>query len=598
MLIFISMKERLTFYTNRITVFTLQQQNIKRVLLRLGTMRLIAFLAAVTAFYFFYKKGDYIFLIAAILFLLAFIFFIRKYADKLQEKALTEKLLFINQNELNILNGGENAFDDGAAFARNESYWGDLDIFGSKSVYHLLNRTTTVNGSQALAGLLKNPFTDKETIISAQQAIMELKEQTEQRQLFTANGLLFKYKDTDLEEVTNWLNEKEKLVANTGYRWARLILPVLSVSALSYWIITGNYTFFAALFILNLSLVGSIAKYTGHQHALIGKKQALLNQYTTLLKTFLGFRINQSPVLSKLQQTAAAATGEIKKLSVVSNFFDQRLNMLTGLLLNGVVLYDLQCLFYLEKWKIKNKVNFTEWTKALSEIECLNTLSTFACNNPTFCLPEVMTGQLFIEARELSHPLIQEKERVYNDFNIGKKEKLQLITGSNMSGKTTFLRSVGVNLLLAQCGAPVCATAMSFTPMQILSAIRVSDSLQEHTSYFMAELKKLQYIIEMLKTGQSSLVLIDEILRGTNSDDKSHGSAEFIKKILAFNALTLFATHDLSLGELAKNEYPAINNYCFESNIQNGELCFDYQLRKGIAQNKNASYLMQKMGII
>jgi len=172
------------------------------------------------------------------------------------------------------------------------------------------------------------------------------------------------------------------------------------------------------------------------------------------------------------------------------------------------------------------------------------------------------------------------------------------VTGSNMSGKTTFLRTIGVNLLLAQCGAPVCAASFSFTPMQLLSSLRVSDSLQDHTSYFMAELKKLQQIIHRLQKGIPALVLIDEILRGTNSEDKTYGSEQFIRKLLQYHCLSLFATHDLTLGKLEEEKPDAVRNYCFESIIEDGELHFDYRLQRGIARNRNASFLMKKMEII
>jgi DNA mismatch repair ATPase MutS len=194
--------------------------------------------------------------------------------------------------------------------------------------------------------------------------------------------------------------------------------------------------------------------------------------------------------------------------------------------------------------------------------------------------------------------LIPEKERVANDFTIGRNNRLQIITGSNMSGKTTFLRTLGVNLLLAQCGAPACASSFTCTPMQILSSLRINDSLQEHTSYFMAELKKLQQIIMQLKPGLPALVLIDEILKGTNSEDKTFGSEQFIHTLLQYNSLTLFATHDLSLSKLELSFPDIICNYCFESRIEDGQLYFDYKLRKGIAKNKNASFLMKQMGII
>jgi DNA mismatch repair ATPase MutS len=187
---------------------------------------------------------------------------------------------------------------------------------------------------------------------------------------------------------------------------------------------------------------------------------------------------------------------------------------------------------------------------------------------------------------------------VANDFSIGRQERLIRVTGSNMSGKTTVLRTIGVNLLLAQCGAPVCATSFNWTPMQVLTSLRISDSLQEQTSYFMAELKKLQRIVLRLRTGEPALVLIDEILRGTNSEDKTYGSEHFARKLTGYHCLSLFATHDLTLGQL-EQEYPGvIANYCFESVIEGDDLHFNYRLQQGIARNRNASFLMKKMDII
>ncbi len=225
--------------------------------------------------------------------------------------------------------------------------------------------------------------------------------------------------------------------------------------------------------------------------------------------------------------------------------------MLVILFLNSLFLYDLQCMWALESWKATNKDRFAGWIDCVGIIETLNSLATFAYNNPANHWPAVNDQALHISGKALAHPLIPAGECVANDFTMGVQERLVLVTGSNMSGKTTFLRTVGVNLLLAQCGAPVSAQSFDFTPMNILSSIRVSDSLQEHTSYFMAELKRLKQIILYLQQNKApALVLIDEILRGTNSEDKTHGSEQFIKKLLQYNCLTMFATHDLSLSVL------------------------------------------------
>jgi DNA mismatch repair ATPase MutS len=264
----------------------------------------------------------------------------------------------------------------------------------------------------------------------------------------------------------------------------------------------------------------------------------------------------------------------------------------------------------LERWKTRYKADFPEWVEAVGRIECLNSLATFAFNHPEYVYPLPVEraggpgagprggGDLFIEARQLAHPLIPVQRRVANDFSIGRNEKLILVTGSNMSGKTTFLRTVGVNLLLAQCGSPVCADAFDFTPMQLLTSLRISDSLQEQTSYFMAELKKLSRIIQQLETDAPALVLIDEILRGTNSEDKTYGSGQFARRLAGYRCLSLFAAHDLSLGQLEQELPGVIANYCFESVIEDGDLNFNYRLQKGVARNRNASFLMKKMRII
>ena len=592
------MNDPLSFYQEQLNTCETQAVQLKKKLFNLGLLRLTAFLAAVLCFYFYYDTSELIFLVAGILSILIFFYGIRKYADTAYKKSITEKLVFINKNEVTILNGGINGFDNGANYETAESYYTDLDVFGDRSLYHLLNRTATGIGRDTLATYLKNSITEKDKIRSIQEAVKELKDQSFNRQLLIAKGLLYQYNTNDATQINDWLKEKEVITSNKWMNIARWILPVAGIITLAYWIITGNYLPFLATAIVNWLHIGKYAKLINRQHQLMGKKQDILDQYAAIIECFTDFTIKESAFLKELKELSVNASQQIKSLSRISNFFDQRLNVLVNIVLNSVMLYDLQCLFQLEKWKLTNKEKFPQWVKALGEIEYLNSIAGFAYNNPGYCWPEVAEGNPFIEATAMAHPLISETERVSNNFVIGKEEKLQLVTGSNMSGKTTFLRSAGVNVLLAQCGAPVCASSFLFVPLQILSSIRISDSLQEHTSYFMAELKKLHHIVQSLHSGKPSLVLIDEILRGTNSDDKTHGSEQFIKKILSTNCLTLFATHDLSLGVM-ENEYPgSISNYCFESIIQNNELRFDYLLRKGIAQNKNASFLMKKMEII
>ena len=395
-----------------------------------------------------------------------------------------------------------------------------------------------------------------------------------------------------------------------GLRIGIGILTLANLIALLYSFSSGNYTPLVIAIIVCRLLTGYFSKSVSLQHRLISNKQPIFEQYADILLVFSTADTGDSPVLQQLRTRSQQAHTAIRRLSRLTSFFDQRMNLLVNLILNSLAFYDLQCMVALERWKARYKADFPGWVEAVGQIECLNSLATFAFNQPEYVYPSPVEegtkegvpfrlARLFIEATGLAHPLIPAAQRrIANDFSIGRDEKLILVTGSNMSGKTTFLRTVGVNLLLAQCGAPVCAGAFSFTPMQPLTSLRISDSLQEQTSYFMAELKKLQRIIRQLETGAPALVLIDEILRGTNSEDKTYGSEQFARKLAGYRCLSLFATHDLALGQLEQELPGAVVNYCFESVIEGDNLHFNYQLQRGIARNRNASFLMKKMEII
>jgi DNA mismatch repair ATPase MutS len=439
----------------------------------------------------------------------------------------------------------------------------------------------------------------KEDIEQQQQAIQSLSTQKELRQLLTAHGLLNEEKEGTLNDISGWLQQPPVLLNKRWIQWLRWLVPVYSSIAIFYWLLTNNYQWLIPAALLCWLINGPFFKQITQQHNLLGKKQSILDQYAAILSNFSKADAGNSLQLQKEKAIALEAHQSVKKLSRLSYMFDQRLNLAIGFLANSLFLFDIQCLWALEKWKQQHKDRFPDWSRCVGTIEALNSLATFAFNYPQYKYPVVATNNISIAATQMAHPLIPVKESVANDATFGINEQLVLVTGSNMSGKTTFLRTLGVNLILAQCGAPVCAATFVFTPMVIRSSIRVSDSLQEHTSYFMAELKRLQQIIHYLQQQTAPvLILIDEILRGTNSEDKTHGSEQFIKKLLQYRCLTLFATHDLTLSRL-EDELPGkVNNYCFESTISNGDLLFDYKLQRGVAKNKNASFLMEKMEII
>lgn len=594
------MQSPATYYQQRIQQLQEKLRRVQKQLISVSVARLLSFLAVAISGYYWIKSDDSTPLLLATLASVAvFILFIRQAFRLNDEKALTTKLLFVNYNETALLNNQPGKFPDGREVASGAGYAADLDIFGPNSLYHLLNRTTTTHGAASLQRALQHPELDPATIRNNQEAVKQLMPQVEKRQLLTAHGLLHGEKEGNLHEVMAWL-QMPTVLSHLGWvRAIRIIMPALSVMGIIAFLATDKYQWMIPGILLSWPIIGIFAKRIMFQHNLLSKKQTILEQYASILQLFSNIDAGNAAVLKKEKDTAAEANKAIRQLSKLAGMFDQRLNLIVNFFLNSFLLYDIQCMYALDKWKTVNKEKFQHWIDGVGTIETLNSLSGFAFNAPEFCWPTVQTEKMTIRATAMGHPLIPASESVANDFHIGDEEQLQLVTGSNMSGKTTFLRTIGVNLLLAQSGAPVCATSFTFMPLNILSSIRVSDSLQEHTSYFMAELKQLQQIIHFLQTSSSpSLILIDEILRGTNSEDKTHGSDQFIRKLLQYRCLTLFATHDLALSVLEKELPGRLTNYCFESIIKNGELLFDYTLQRGVAKNKNASFLMKKMEII
>jgi DNA mismatch repair ATPase MutS len=254
-------------------------------------------------------------------------------------------------------------------------------------------------------------------------------------------------------------------------------------------------------------------------------------------------------------------------------------------------------LHLLEKWKKKHKQDIMEWIEICGWTDAMISLSGFAWNHPSFRMPDIHENRDRLETGGLGHPLIPRQKRVDNDLEIS-KGKVVVITGANMAGKSTYLRSLGVNMVLAYCGCPLCATSFSCGYMSLYSSMRTADSLKDEESYFLAEIRKLQFIVRAMEGGQPMMILLDEVLKGTNTTDKKLGSVGLIRKTLKYPVRVFIATHDLSLGALEKEHGGQVVNYCFESYIKDMELSFDYTMRKGIATNMNASFLMKRMGIV
>jgi DNA mismatch repair ATPase MutS len=287
----------------------------------------------------------------------------------------------------------------------------------------------------------------------------------------------------------------------------------------------------------------------------------------------------------------------IKKLHKISQAFDTRLNLFGWFLLNYFMLWDILQSIRLEKWRKKYGKDLEKWFSVLSELEALISLATFKYNHPQSIFPEIVNGDFIYQAQEASHPLLPPNQSVPNDISFSSLASFNIVTGANMAGKSTYLRTVGVNMILSLCGAPVLAKTCKIKPIQMFTSIRTKDNLARNESYFYAELLRLQSIINELKEGGPLFIILDEILKGTNSKDKEMGSKALVAQLIGLQAVGLIATHDLQLGSLINSFPKNVRNLCFEVDIQKDALFFDYKLREGISQNLNATFLMKKMGI-
>ena len=587
-------------YRQRIAHFQEAIRKEKGLTAALSWARLASFvLMAVGLVQFIRSEWKISWLLLAVVAMIAFVFLLVLYSKAQQTLQLFKTLLELNEKELQLVTTWQSAFEDGNEFVDDKhDYTSDLDVFGPSSIFQHINRTGTFSGKHRLADVLRNPLQESAAILSTQEALKVLTPELEFRQQLTANAVLAKEEESDRREIAAWLEMPFHFLQNKLVKIAIWVSPVLVTGAIILEIVTGHYFPLVILIMLNWLLLGSSQKKIMAQYVLISHKESILDKFSILLHLIKNGAFKQSTLLQEQQNIAKEADVALRQLSRVSSAFDQRLNLLVGIVLNSLMLYDLHCVLRLERWKLQHKTHITKWFDVLTQLEVWNSMATYAFNHPQFSWPEPQQEGRLLEAAALGHPLIPAGECIKNDGAAGKNDSFLIITGSNMSGKSTFLRSVGANLLLAMCGAPVCADRFLFTPMRIMTSMRIKDSIASHTSYFQAELLRLQHIIRQLKTGKRVFILLDEILKGTNSEDKLSGSRSLIEHFLEYNCLGMIATHDLELGQL-EGAYPnRIRNYCFESTIQDNHLYFDYRIREGIARNKNATFLMKQMEII
>lgn len=513
----------------------------------------------------------------------------------------TQKLLAINEDEISVWHHQFYHLYDGAEFMPEvHDYAGDLDLFGKASLFQYINRGHSQQGRALLAHNFLNPLLPKE-IEERQEAIAGLAPLYTWRQQLQALSMQTPVTQRTQKGAELWLQEEKEYFTGARWGWIVSVYSVVAItSALAAALGYIPTALFSLLLIIYLVVSSSLSKRAVQAYAHLA---GMVKEVDTLQQVMQWIEAQpfKSGLLQRLQQSVRVdnkpAASQIKSLKNILGRFDLRLNVLVFIFLNSFLLWDVRQMRALNTWRHKNREKVTYWFRLIAQMEVLCSLATLRFNRPQWCFPKITDQHFTFNASALGHPLIPEGNRVVSSFDVEGVSKVALVTGSNMAGKSTFLRSLGVGVVMAQMGAPVCSQSLQLSPVRLMSSMRIADNLAENTSTFYAELKKLKTIIEAVRSHQPLFVLLDEILRGTNSLDRHIGSKALIKQLIKEKAVAVIATHDVEMAKL-ENAYPqSIENYHFDVQVEGEELYFDYKLKHGVCTSLNASILMKKIGI-
>ncbi len=575
--------------------------NLLRKKSRLAWLRFFSLVGAGIALWELWPLNWIAAVIVAVVLIGVFLFFVTRDVNNREEIENTKRLIEINKEEINIIHHHFTYRLDGQSFQpAHHDYANDLDLFGKASLYQYINRTNSEQGNKLFADWLLHSV-QTELIKKRQDSAKELSSIIFSLQQFRSHSIESQVTIDSEEKVTKWIQQPNKLCDSIAWRSIRFILPAAAITVLLLYIFSViPSSLFFPLLLLFFAIAFSITKYFMTDYALLNKMvpelETLFQSIRWIEKLETKTELTRS-LKEDLVKGTQRASGSILQLKKILERLDYRYNPLVHVPLNIFFLWDLQQLFSLEKWKSGKEKIVDHWFHVVAEMESLVSLATVCFNHPQWSFPQLSSDDGVLMAKEMGHPLIPGEKRVNNSFIVKGSQQLSLITGSNMAGKSTFLRSTGINVVLAMMGSPVCAKEFIVSNMKVISSMRVNDNLEENTSTFYAELKKLKHIIDVVNKHEKVLLLLDEILRGTNSADRHAGSKAFIKQLVKEKAFALVATHDLELTKLAE-EFPAdIHNYHFDVQVRGEELYFDYVLKEGICRSMNASLLMKKIGI-
>ncbi|MCB0444268.1 MAG: DNA mismatch repair protein MutS [Gelidibacter sp.] len=589
------MSQPQSYYKTQLKTQQVIVQQLYKQLTVLSSLRVLVFLVVALSVYFFFKHWQVV--VTVIGFgSIVFIFLLTKYTNLKAKRELHKKLVTINEEELKIASGRFNHRPQGIEFQNPTHYYSlDIDLFGHGSFFQFINRTSTSEGKTELAKALT-----ANTIIAIkkrQEAIKELSAKANWRQTYEATASLINV-ETPNSIILEWISTHKTflpkaikqipLLFGIGSTAIFLLVffKILDPSILGYWLLIG------------LAITGRYLKKINRLASNTDKVKDTFRQYASLLYQIENETFTSDLLKEKQQQTHSKnqkASKIVAQFSKHLDALDNRNNLISALFGNGLFLTDLKNSYNVEQWlkTYQHKVN--DWFEVVSFFDAYNSLGNYTFNHPQYVFPEITDSKNAIKAESLGHPLLNPKKRIDNDLQI-ENEQFFIVTGANMAGKSTFLRTVSLHIVMANVGLPVCAKHSIYNPVKLITSMRTSDSLTDDSSYFFSELTRLKFIVDEIAK-EPYFIVLDEILKGTNSTDKAIGSRKFVEKLVASNATGIIATHDLSLCDIEK-ELNEVKNYYFDAEIINDELHFDYTFKIGICKNMNASFLLKKMEIV
>ena len=590
------------YYQKQIDHYTARLKQIKKRRNLITLAKLLTFGYMIFLIYLLINHSTQPLLLLGIGAILVFIFLTLWDSQIIYRQHLIEELLRINTLESDYLAGNFSALDQGERFNDPaHPYAHDLDLFGEDSLFQHLNRTVTFSGTQKLVSWLLSLSKDPEVIHSRQQAAEELCAEPEWCQHFRAAGALHPTQALDAVILKSGPTESPFF---SKHSTVRLILWIANTIVIVSWAVTSftplPFSISLVLSLLQLSALALYIKKINAYHQRLNLFLKTISNYLPLVR-LIHDQSFRSPYLQKIRHSLFTPESNslqaLTQLHRIQNSLDQRGNIVIAFILNGLYLKDFHTLLRLDHWRKKYGPDIETWTDVLSEADALISMANYRFNHPAYCLPVICQDRL-LDTEEIGHPLLKSERNVTNDFSIRSLHQIAIVTGANMAGKSPFLRTIGVNLILAQSGNVVCSRYFAFQPMTLFTSMRTTDSLSKDTSYFHAELLRLQQLVNIAQQEDKVFIILDEMLKGTNSVDKLNGSLAFLKRILSYPISGLVATHDLALGELADDFPEHFFNVCFEIVHSGSQITYDYKLHPGISSNMNASILLKQMGLI